>query len=203
MKYFRKVRRSRCCSSRPILRFFAEVVDLLRLALVCKDVFVVLVLLELLDQLVHLAIKCCILLLDLSKRYSRHSVIHGVVTSFSVTLHGSQDDLAPWLCRSWWHSRSQAYLLVELIRSFHTCRFLIASCRRYVAEKDKEQKCGYSRARNTTRPSRSTPLRETCRVQIRPLKELCWLQLVPTVSDSPTRISTVPQVPTQNHGDSS
>ena len=32
--------------------------------------------------------------------------------------------------------RSQAYLLVELIRSFHTYRFLKASCRQCVAEND-------------------------------------------------------------------
>ena len=44
-----------------------------------------LVVLELLDQLLDFGLACCILLLDCRKRYSRYSVIHGVVTDFSVT----------------------------------------------------------------------------------------------------------------------
>ena len=44
------------------LRFFAELVDLLRLAQVLKEVFFVLVLLELLDQLLDLVLTRCILL---------------------------------------------------------------------------------------------------------------------------------------------
>ena len=65
-----------------ILRFFAEFVALLRLAQVLNERFFMFVVLELLDQLLDLVLACCILLLDCRKRYSRDSVIHGVVTRF-------------------------------------------------------------------------------------------------------------------------
>ena len=68
-----------------ILRFFAELVDLLRLAQVLKEGFLVFVVLELPDQLLDLVLACCILLHDCRKRYSRYSVFHGAVTDFSVT----------------------------------------------------------------------------------------------------------------------
>ena len=68
-----------------VLRFFAELVDLLRLAQVLKEGFLVLVVLELLDQLLDLVLACRILALDYRKRYSKCSVIHGIVTGFSVT----------------------------------------------------------------------------------------------------------------------
>ena len=45
-----------------------------------------LVVLELLDQPLDFVLACCILLLDCRKRYSRYSVVHGVVTSFTVIL---------------------------------------------------------------------------------------------------------------------
>ena len=69
-----------------ILRFFAEFVDLLRLAQVLKEGFLVLVVLKLLDQLLDLVLTCCVLLLESRKRYSRNSVIHDVVAGFTVTL---------------------------------------------------------------------------------------------------------------------
>ena len=68
-----------------ILRFSAELVDLLRLAQFLKEGSLMFVGLELLDQLLHLVLACCILLLDCRKRYSRSSVTHGVVTDFPVT----------------------------------------------------------------------------------------------------------------------
>ena len=64
-----------------VLRFFAELVDLLRLAQVLKEGFLVLVVLELLDQLLDFVLAYCILLLDCRKRNSSYSVIHGVATS--------------------------------------------------------------------------------------------------------------------------
>ena len=69
-----------------ILRFSAEFVDLLRLAQVHKEGFLVLVALELLDQFLDLVLTCCIQLLDCRKRYSRYSVIHDVAASFTITL---------------------------------------------------------------------------------------------------------------------
>ena len=69
-----------------IFRFFAQLVDLLRLAQVLMEWFLMFVVLELLDQLLDVVLACCILLLDCRKRYSRSSVIHGVFTSFTVTL---------------------------------------------------------------------------------------------------------------------
>ena len=42
------------------------------------------VVLELLDQPLDLVLACCILVLDCRKRYSRYSVVHGVVTDFTV-----------------------------------------------------------------------------------------------------------------------
>ena len=47
-----------------ILRLFAELVDLLRLSQVLKEWFLMLVVLELLEQLLDLVLACCILLLD-------------------------------------------------------------------------------------------------------------------------------------------
>ena len=76
-----------------ILRFFAELVDLLRLAQVLKEGFVVLVALGLFDQLLDLVLAICILLFDCRKGYARNSVVNGVVPGFPVTL---QDDLASW-----------------------------------------------------------------------------------------------------------
>ena len=68
-----------------VLRFFDELVDLVRLAQVLNERFFVLVVLELLDQPLGFVLACCPLLLDCKKRYSRHSVVHGVVTDFPVT----------------------------------------------------------------------------------------------------------------------
>ena len=66
------------------LRFFAELVDLLCLASVLKEVFFVLVLLELLDQLLDLVLTCCSTVEN--GWYARDSVIHNVVPAFPVTL---------------------------------------------------------------------------------------------------------------------
>ena len=54
-----------------VLRFFAELVDLLRLAQVLKEGFFMLVVLELLGQPLDFVLACCILLLDCRKRYCR------------------------------------------------------------------------------------------------------------------------------------
>ena len=80
---------------RSNLRFFAELVDLLRLAQVLKERFLMLVVLELLDQPLDFVLTCDIFLLD-CRKYYRNCVIHGVVES----LDGSQDDLASWLRES-------------------------------------------------------------------------------------------------------
>ena len=76
------------------LRFFPELVDLLRLAQVLKERFLVLVVLELLDQNFDLVFTCCILLFDCRKGYARNSVVKGVVPSFAVTLR-----FAGWVTR--------------------------------------------------------------------------------------------------------
>ena len=104
-----------------ILRFFAELVDHLRLAQVLKEWFLVLVVLELFDQLLDLVLTCCVLLLDCRTRYWRYSVIHGVVTGFTVTFRiagwfpGWSCVLALWILLTilrvrfqldTWHSRS-------------------------------------------------------------------------------------------------
>ena len=52
------------------LRLFAELVNLLRLAQVLKEGFLVLVVLELLDQLLDLVVTCCILLFNCRKWYA-------------------------------------------------------------------------------------------------------------------------------------
>ena len=64
------------------MRFFAELVDLLRLAQVLKEGFLVLVVLELLDQLLDLVFTCCILLFNGRKWYAKNSVANGVVPGF-------------------------------------------------------------------------------------------------------------------------
>ena len=69
-----------------ILRFFAELVDLLRLAQVLKESFLVLVALELFDQLLDLILAICILLLDCRKGYAKNPVVNGVVPGFPGTL---------------------------------------------------------------------------------------------------------------------
>ena len=65
-----------------ILRFFAELVDLQRLAQVLKEGFLVLVVLKLFDQLLDLVLEICILLFEDRKTYAKNSVINGVVPSF-------------------------------------------------------------------------------------------------------------------------
>ena len=68
-----------------VLRFFAELVDLLRLSQVLNEGFFMLLVLELFDQPLDFVPTCCILLLDCRKRYYKYSVIHGVVADFPVT----------------------------------------------------------------------------------------------------------------------
>ena len=82
---FRKVRTSRCCSvGDQFLRFFAELVDLLRLAQVLKEGFLVLLVLELLDQLLVFVL-AVLFWCSTAETGTRYSMIHGVVTDFSVT----------------------------------------------------------------------------------------------------------------------
>ena len=69
-----------------ILRFFAELVDLLRLAQVLKEGVLVLVGLELFEQLLDLDLAICILLFDCRNGCARNSVVNGVVPGFPVTL---------------------------------------------------------------------------------------------------------------------
>ena len=78
-----------CDSLLNLLIFF-------RLAQILKIWFLMLWVLELLDQLLDFVLACCILLLDCRKRYSRYSVIHSFVTSFTVTFR-----IAWWFPR--WH----------------------------------------------------------------------------------------------------
>ena len=93
----------------------------------------------------------CILRLDCGRKYSRYSVIHGVVTDFPVTFRIARwfpwwsCFLALWILwttlrvrfqHDSWRSRSSAHLLVELILSFHTYRFLNARCKQCVPEND-------------------------------------------------------------------
>ena len=64
--------------SDDLLRFLAELVDLLRLFEVLKEGFFVRVVLEFLDQLFDIVFTMCILLFNCRERYTRNSVIHGV-----------------------------------------------------------------------------------------------------------------------------
>ena len=68
------------------MRFFAELVDPLRMAQVLKEGFLARVVLELLDQHLDLVFTCCILLFYCRKWYAKSSVVNGIVRSFSVTL---------------------------------------------------------------------------------------------------------------------
>ena len=68
--------------SDEILRFLAELIDLLRLLEVLKEGFFVRVVLELLDQLFDFVFTMCILLFNCKKRYTRNSLIHGVAPGF-------------------------------------------------------------------------------------------------------------------------
>ena len=69
-----------------ILRFFAELIDLLRLAQVLKEGFLVRVALELLEQLFDFVSTMCTLQFDCEKVYARNSVVNGVVSGFPGTL---------------------------------------------------------------------------------------------------------------------
>ena len=69
-----------------ILRSFAKLVDLMRLAQVLKEGFLMLVVLALFDQLLDLVLAMCILLCDCRKEYARNYVVNGVVPGFPVTL---------------------------------------------------------------------------------------------------------------------
>ena len=66
-------------------RFFAELVNLLRLSQILNKRIFILVVLELFDQPLDFVLAYCVLRLDCRKRYSSNSVIHGAVTGFSVT----------------------------------------------------------------------------------------------------------------------
>ena len=69
-----------------ILRFFAELVDLLRLAQILKEGFLVLMVLEPFDQLLDLVLAICILLVDCRKEYARNSLVSVVVPGSPGTL---------------------------------------------------------------------------------------------------------------------
>ena len=87
---------------------FAELVNLLRLAQVLNEWFFMLVL-ELLDQPLDRALAWSFLLLDCSRRYSRYSVIHGVVTDFPVTF-----GIARWFPR--WSCVLALWILLTILR---------------------------------------------------------------------------------------
>ena len=57
-----------------VLRFFAELVDLLRLYQILNERIFILVVLELLDQPFDFVLACCFLRIDCRKRYSSYSV---------------------------------------------------------------------------------------------------------------------------------
>ena len=57
-----------------VLRFFAELVDLIRLSQILNERILILVVLEL-DQPLDFVFACCILRLDCRKRYSSYSVV--------------------------------------------------------------------------------------------------------------------------------
>ena len=59
-----------------VLRFLAELVELIRLSQILNERFFILVVLELLDQPLGFVLAYCILRLDCRKRYSSYSVIH-------------------------------------------------------------------------------------------------------------------------------
>ena len=70
-----------------IFRFFAELVDLLRLAQVLKEGFLVLVALELFDQLLDLVLAMLYPAARLSESgIAKNYVVNSVVRSFPVTL---------------------------------------------------------------------------------------------------------------------
>ena len=68
------------------LRIFAELVDLLRLFQILNKRIFILVVLELSDQPLDFVLAYCILRLDCRRRYSGYCVVHGAVTSFTVTV---------------------------------------------------------------------------------------------------------------------
>ena len=68
-----------------ILRFFAELVDLLRLSQVLNKRILILMALELVDQPLDFVLAYCVLRLDCRKRYSSYSVVCSAVTGFTVT----------------------------------------------------------------------------------------------------------------------
>ena len=138
------------------LRFFAELVDLLRLPQVLKETFLVRVALELFNQLLDLVFAICILLFDRRKGYDRNSVVNGAVPGFPGTLQ-----LAGLVTRCscvlfsliWltavrirfeynpWQSWSKAYLVIELLLRFHAYCCLNANGGQCVAEFDCMRSC--------------------------------------------------------------
>ena len=62
--------------SDEIMRFLAELVDLLRLLEILKEGLFVRVVLELLDQLFDFVITMCILLFNCRKTYTKNCAIH-------------------------------------------------------------------------------------------------------------------------------
>ena len=69
-----------------ILRFFTELIDLLRLAQVLQEGFLVRVALGLLNQLLDLVFATCILLFNCRKGMRVYSIVNGVVPGFPGTL---------------------------------------------------------------------------------------------------------------------
>ena len=69
-----------------ILRFFAKLVDILRLANFLKERFIELTVPEIFDKHLDIVLAICILLFDYRKKYAKNSVVNGVVPSFPVAL---------------------------------------------------------------------------------------------------------------------
>ena len=149
-KNFRKIRRSRCWSCRrssPVI--FCWTCWSSASGSSPEERFLVLVVLELLDQLLDLFLTCCILLLDCRKKYSRNSVTHGVAANFPATLRVAwwvpkwSCVLALWILLTVlrvrfkynpWHSWRLECFVEKLLLRLRAYRFLTASCRWCVKE---------------------------------------------------------------------
>ena len=69
-----------------LLRFLAEIVEVFRLLEVLKEGFLVRLVLELLNQLLDFVFAICILFFNYRTKYTKNSVIHGVVPCLTGTL---------------------------------------------------------------------------------------------------------------------
>ena len=97
-----------------VLRFRAELVDLLRLAQIFPEWMNDSSCLWFSNFSINLftVFACCILRLDCGKRYSRYSVIHGVATGFSVTFRIAR-----------WFPRCSCFLALRILWTIMRGRF--------------------------------------------------------------------------------